>query len=133
MGHWTCECCSKPKKEQAHVAQDDEEALLLLTSATLIRPEVISSRAEVEIHEGKVFTHLDEEKERDAGTWVLDIGVTNHISGCQVAFTKIDTTVLGTVHFGDDSVAQSRTAGLSCSCARTMSPGSLMESTSSLV
>jgi hypothetical protein len=124
MGHWTCECCSKPKKEQAHVAQDDEEALLLLASA---------SRAEVEIHEGKVFTHLDEEKERDAGTWVLDIGVTNHISGCQVAFTKIDTTVLGTVHFGDDSVAQSRTAGLSCSCARTMSPGSLMESTSSLV
>jgi hypothetical protein len=53
-----------------------------------------------------VFTHLDEEKERDAGTWVLDTGATNHMSGCQTAFTKVDTAVLGTVRFGDDSVAQ---------------------------
>jgi hypothetical protein len=30
--------------------------------------EVISSSAEVEIHEAKVFTHLDEERERDAET-----------------------------------------------------------------
>jgi hypothetical protein len=53
-----------------------------------------------------VFAHLDEEKERDAGTWVLDTRATNHISGCQAAFMKIDTVVLGTMHFGDDSVAQ---------------------------
>jgi hypothetical protein len=53
-----------------------------------------------------VFTHLDEEKERDAGTWVLDTRGTNHMSGCRAAFTKIDTTVLGTVRFGDDSVAR---------------------------
>jgi hypothetical protein len=30
--------------------------------------EVISSSAEVEIHEEKVFVHLDEEKECGAGT-----------------------------------------------------------------
>jgi hypothetical protein len=105
MGHWAHECHSKPKKEQAHVAQDEEEASLMLASATLIRPEVISSSAEVEIHEEKVFAHLDKEKERDTGTWVLDTGATNHMSGCWEAFTKIDTTVLGTVRFGDDSVA----------------------------
>jgi hypothetical protein len=35
----------------------------MLALATLIRPEVISSSAEVENHEEKVFTHLDEEKE----------------------------------------------------------------------
>jgi hypothetical protein len=59
-----------------------------------------------EIHEEKVFTHLDEEKERDAGTWVLDTRVTNHMSGCLEAFTKIDTAVLSTMRFGDDSVAR---------------------------
>jgi hypothetical protein len=62
--------------------------------------------AKVELHEEKVFAHLDKEKEHDAGTWVLDTGATNHMSGCQAMFTKIDTLVLGTVHFGDDSVAQ---------------------------
>jgi hypothetical protein len=39
--------------------------------------------AEVEIHEEKVFVHLDE-KERGTGTWVLDTGVTNHMFGCRV-------------------------------------------------
>jgi hypothetical protein len=76
----------------------------MLALSTLIRPEVISSSAEVEIHEEKVFIHLDEEKERDVGTWVLDTGATNHISECRAAFTKINMAVLGTVHFGDDSV-----------------------------
>jgi hypothetical protein len=78
----------------------------LLASATLIHPEVISSSVEMEIHEEKVFAHLDEEKERDTRTWVLDTGATNHMSGCWVAFAKIDTTVLGTVRFGDDAVAR---------------------------
>jgi hypothetical protein len=106
MGHWACECRSKPKKEQAHFTQDEEETSLMLTSATLIRPEVISSSAEVEIHEEKVFTHLNEEKECDAGIWVLDTRATNHMSRCRAVFTKIDTAVLGIVHFGDDSVAR---------------------------
>jgi hypothetical protein len=94
MGHW------------ARVTQDEEEASLMLTLATLICPEVISSSAEVEIHKEKVFAHLDEEKERDIGIWVLDIEATNHMSGCRAAFTKIGTTVLYTVCFGDDSVAR---------------------------
>jgi hypothetical protein len=89
--------------------QDEEEGSLIVT-ATLMCPkpsstlgsmvEVMASMAE------KVYTHLDEEKERDAGTWVLDTGVTNHMSKCQAAFMKLDTVVLGTVRFGDDSVAQ---------------------------
>jgi hypothetical protein len=114
MGHWAHECHSKPKKEQAHVAQDEEEASLMVTTTTLIpsevgrteaggpivparevrlpgessagtstqgsMAEVISSSAEVEIHEENVFTHLDEEKERDVRTWILDTGATNHMS-----------------------------------------------------
>jgi hypothetical protein len=61
---------------------------------------------EVEIHEEKVFAHLDEEKERDTGTWVLDTEAMNHMSECRAAYTKINTTVLGTVRFSDDSMAR---------------------------
>jgi hypothetical protein len=58
---------------------------------------------EVEIHKEKVFAHLDEEKERGTGTWVLDTRATNHMSRCRAVFMKIDTTVLGTVRFsGED-------------------------------
>jgi hypothetical protein len=89
--------------------------------------------AEVEIHEEKMFAHLDEEKERNTRTWVLDTEATNHMSGCRAAFTKIDTTVLGTVRFGDDSVVRIEVVGLSCSCARTASLDPSMGSTSSLV
>jgi hypothetical protein len=39
--------------------------------------EEISSGAEIELKEEKVYAHLDEEKECDVGTWVLDIGATN--------------------------------------------------------
>jgi hypothetical protein len=112
MGHWELKCHSKPKKEQVHIMQDEEEALLTLTLSTLIRPEVISSSAEVEIHEEKVFADLDEEKERNAGTWVLDTGKTNYMSGCQVAFMKIDMAVLGTMCFGDDSVVRIEGRGI---------------------
>jgi hypothetical protein len=133
MGHWACECRSKPKKEQAHITQDEEEASLMLVSATLIHPEVISSSAEVEIHEEKVFPHLDEEKEHDVGTWVLDTGATNHMSKCQAAFTKIDTMVFNTVHSVMTQWHESRATGLSCSCVRTASLGPSTGSTSSLV
>jgi hypothetical protein len=40
MGHWARESRSKPKKEQAHVTQDEEEASLMLAPATLIHPKV---------------------------------------------------------------------------------------------
>jgi hypothetical protein len=67
---------------------------------------VISSSVEVQIYEEKVVTHLDEEKERDARTCVLDIGATNHMSECRAAFMKIDMVMLGTVRFCDDLVAR---------------------------
>jgi uncharacterized OB-fold protein len=89
MGHRARECHSKPKREQAHVAQDGEGSLLLVM-ATLTRPKVssttgstveaISSVAEIELKEEKVYAHLEEEKERNVGTSVLDTGVTNHMS-----------------------------------------------------
>jgi hypothetical protein len=37
------------------------------------------------------------------GSWTP--GAMNHMSGCRTMFTKLDTAVLGTVRFGNDSVA----------------------------
>jgi hypothetical protein len=68
--------------------------------------EESSSGAEIELMEEKVYIHLDEEKERDIKTCVLDTGVTNHMYGCRTAIMKLDTMVLGTMRFGDDSVAR---------------------------
>jgi hypothetical protein len=59
----------------------------------------------IELKEGKVYTHHDEEKDSDAETSVLDTGATNHMSGCRAAFKKLNTAVLNTVRFNDDSVA----------------------------
>jgi hypothetical protein len=115
MGHWEHECHSKSKKEQAHIAQDEEKGWLLLMTVTLTRleaslmlrsaVEAISSWAEIELEE-KMFVHLDEEKERNAGRWVLDTEATNHMFGSRTTFTKLNIAVLGTVHSGDDSVAR---------------------------
>jgi hypothetical protein len=68
--------------------------------------EGTSYGVEIELKEEKVYTHLDEEKESDVRTSVLDIEATNHMSGSRAKVMRLDTVVLGTVHFGDDSVAQ---------------------------
>jgi hypothetical protein len=46
MGYWARECRSKPRKEQVHVTQDEQEASLMLMTATLIRSE--AGRIEVD-------------------------------------------------------------------------------------
>ncbi|CAA6674891.1 unnamed protein product [Spirodela intermedia] len=151
LGHWARECRSKPKKEQAHVVQNEEEASLLLvksTTAISTAPPPTSTpprfaatpqaedrlrrasppppgakgvpvnggaakeerkpgaQTQIHLREEKVFAHLEEEELRDEEEWVVDTGATNHISGSRTAFTELDTKVLGTVRFGDDSVAR---------------------------
>jgi hypothetical protein len=39
MGHWARECRSKHKKEQVYVAQNEEEALLMIVTTTQIHSE----------------------------------------------------------------------------------------------
>jgi hypothetical protein len=58
-----------------------------------------------------VYGNLDEKKERDDGTWVLDAGVTNHMTGYQAAFMKLDMMLLDTVHFGDNLVERIKGRG----------------------
>jgi hypothetical protein len=46
----------------------------------------------VEIREENVFVQLGKpEESRDAKTWIVDIGATNHMTGSRSAFVDIDT------------------------------------------
>ncbi|XP_078447012.1 uncharacterized protein LOC144715880 [Wolffia australiana] len=62
--------------------------------------------AQIQLQEEKVFAHLGDKEPRDEEMWVLDTGATNHMSGSRMAFTELDAGVLGSVRFGDKSVAQ---------------------------
>ena len=64
------------------------------------------TKTEIHLREEKVFAHLGEREVRNEETWVLDTGATNHMTGSRAVFTELDTTVVGTVRFGDDSVAR---------------------------
>ena len=97
-GHWKIDC-KKPKKErreEAHHAQaePDHPALLVVT---------VNS---VHGHGGQVV-HLNEENvfpehcDEDDNVWVPDTGASNHMTGCRQALASLDTTVGGTVCFGD--------------------------------
>jgi len=59
---------------------------------------------EVHIREDKLFVQLGE-KNRDGFTrWILDTGAMNHMTGERSSFSDLDTSVHGTVRFGDGSV-----------------------------
>jgi hypothetical protein len=60
----------------------------------------------VHLREGHVFAQLGEKEEHNCKSWICDTGATNHMSGSLAAFAELDTTVRGTVRFGDDSMTE---------------------------
>ncbi|WVZ51167.1 hypothetical protein U9M48_002333 [Paspalum notatum var. saurae] len=122
-GHWAKECRSRKRDQQAqqgqqaHVAQDDEPALLLVHDAVIAAdppspPPPASARAldahpvlpnpapatspcltreDVHLVEGKVYAALDDEERRDPQRWIFDTGASNHMTGCRDAFSDLDT------------------------------------------
>jgi hypothetical protein len=113
-GHWAKECRSRPRKAaQAHVGETEEEEPTLLSAVTspdaqagVNAPPLPQAGGSVEIHEAKVFAHLDSGERREDRSWVLDTGATNHMTGARSAFSDLDATVCGSVRFGDGSVAE---------------------------
>jgi hypothetical protein len=107
------DCRSKPKKEAAYAAQE-EESLMLITSTPQIEPQqmpaactgkAMDTAAHV-VHLREVFTQLNEKEEHDNKSWICDTGAMNHMSGSRATFTELDAAVCGTVRFGNDSVAE---------------------------
>jgi hypothetical protein len=92
--------------------QVEEAAALLLADASIDGDVVTQSRdvksgatapPEVHLKEDKLFVQLGDKAVADA-RWVLDTGVTNHMTSDNTAFSSLDTNVRGTVRFGDGSV-----------------------------
>ncbi|CAD6339849.1 unnamed protein product [Miscanthus lutarioriparius] len=82
-GHFVKECKTKPqgeeRQEAAHHANADQEGALL----------------------EHVFP-----TEYNEGTWVLDMGAMNHMTGCRALMATLDESVRGAVRFGDGSTME---------------------------
>lgn len=106
-GHWAWDCCSKPKKGHANVAQGEEDELtLLLAAADPIIAAPPQPRRPINICEDRVFAHLDPNADPEPHRWVLDTSAMNHMTGARSAFSELDGNVHCTVRFGDGSVAE---------------------------
>jgi hypothetical protein len=104
-GHWARECKKKRDVEVYVVqAEEDEELTLFMASATVIEPIAVQAHpAAVHLKESKLFAQLGENSGGDGARWILDSGVTNHMTTVRAVFSEIDLRVHGTVRFGDGS------------------------------
>jgi hypothetical protein len=137
LGHWARDCRGKAKKEEAHVAQDDEGSLLLAEEVRSSQAELVlapcvlvvvepaspvvslagaaTSAATgvrlVELVEESVFAVLVDGRERDSRRWIFNTGASNHMTGAREAFSDLDFDVGGTVRFDDGSIVQIKGCG----------------------
>ncbi|WVZ84977.1 hypothetical protein U9M48_031942 [Paspalum notatum var. saurae] len=139
FGHWARNCRAPRRREQANLAQEEEEepALLLARSCSaeeeaeepallMAQACALDSKAEeakhapVRLEEPRAQVHLGKEEgdEEAAERWYLDSGASNHMTGSRGAFSELDTSITGTVKFGDNSlvdIAGQGTILFSCS------------------
>jgi hypothetical protein len=106
-GHWK-EDCKRPKKgerrEEAHHVQAEKEPALLLATVNDVRVQVATRRVQshvVNLNEKKV---VPTDRDEDSNVWVLDTGASNHMTGRRDVLTSLDTSIGGTVCFGDGSL-----------------------------
>jgi hypothetical protein len=137
-GHWARDCHSKGKKEQAHVAEDDESSLLLVEQmqssvlvtpalATISVPIVTTPKASdmmilcrttppapariIEVVEETVYAILDATRDHNTRQWIFDTGASNHMTEARDIFSDLDAGVADTVRFGDGSIVQIKGCG----------------------
>jgi hypothetical protein len=59
---------------------------------------------QVHLVEEKVFGAVGEEEDPEPHRWVLDTGAPNHMTGSRAAFVNIDSSITGTVRFGNGTI-----------------------------
>ncbi|KAJ4740894.1 Transposon Ty1-H Gag-Pol polyprotein [Rhynchospora pubera] len=111
-GHFASEC-RKPKKEKAYVAEKVEDEPVLLMLEACEQKNFKEENCIDECHLEKTAQYYKEEnmqlflgvnESEKQNLWYLDSGATNHMTGCKENFTELDTSVAGTVKFGDGSM-----------------------------
>jgi hypothetical protein len=124
-GHEADVCWSKAKKAQAKIAkgeEDDDGPSLFMAHVVAIDTEDVPKPPgsepvhrlppPVELIEAKVLAKLDDGGDHNDTVWYLDSGATNHMCGARSAFSHLDTNVMGTVSFGDRSMAKIEGRGM---------------------
>jgi len=127
LGHWARDCRAPRRgehSEQANLTQegeeeqalllarmegeteDDEPALLMAQACALASgaEEVFTAPLQLEEPRAQVLLGAEGEQKVEAERWYLDTGASNHMTGSRAAFAELDSTVTGTVRFGDNSV-----------------------------
>lgn len=84
------------EEEEVHTVATAHVALATSTQAT--------AREQVTLREDKLFIQLGEKSNDGQTRWILDTGVTNHMTSVRSAFSELDTGVRGIVRFGDGSM-----------------------------
>ncbi|WVZ61704.1 hypothetical protein U9M48_011534 [Paspalum notatum var. saurae] len=56
--------------------------------------------------EERVFAVLEDTPEKEPRCWIFDTGASNHMTGSRAAFSDLDTSIAGTMRFGDGSVVR---------------------------
>jgi hypothetical protein len=116
--HWARDC-RQPKKERVNLTQakDHDEPELLMATVEEIDDvvEPVPLQVVEPAPEQQQLVHLEETKARaflsmscsdddHLEGWYLDTGATNHMTGRDNVFFKLNRAVQGTVKFGDGSV-----------------------------
>ncbi|XP_072148455.1 uncharacterized protein [Setaria viridis] len=105
LGHWAKDC-RQPRRGQAHVALAKEEELALLLAHASIELTPVASAAAVLLHldEPRAHAFLGDGSSNDKiEGWCLDTGATQHMTDRREFFTELDSSVRGTIKFGDAS------------------------------
>jgi hypothetical protein len=104
-GHFEKECKTKPKEEKQeaahHAASDIETGALLVAQVCTVMRSPQAGASSVFLNQERVFP-----AEYKKGTWILDTGATNHMTGCRDALASLDESVRGAVRFGDGSMVE---------------------------
>ncbi|KAL6311032.1 hypothetical protein AAG906_015921 [Vitis piasezkii] len=99
-GHFAKECPKPNRRERANLVttQTDDEPTLLMAETCVL------------LHEDKVVPKINSTQDK---AWYLDTGASNHMTGCIEKFAEIDTTIKGSVKFGDGSAVEIQGRGRS--------------------
>ena len=102
--HWARDCKEPRRQDRAHLAQDDEEEpALLMAQVCAINTEAEDRGGRVVLDEPRARVNLGRAEEEAEEQWYLNTGASNHRTGNRAAFSELDTGVIGTVKFRDNS------------------------------
>jgi hypothetical protein len=111
LGHWARDC-RQPRRGQANVAQA-EEALHLAHASIELSPATPAAAALLHLDESKAHAFLGDGSSKDMiEGWCLDTDATHHMTGRRKFFTELDSSVRGSVKFGDASGVEIKGADL---------------------